>query len=124
MQYIDRELGQLVSIAATQDAHVSANQGHLIDRLQSIDFLSIIEFVSGKPKISTARALTIELAYDQKLISRKTNVRFGEILRYSLCKEAPLRASVRAKDPRLPGGPSPAVGSDSWKNEKIRRAFG
>jgi hypothetical protein len=89
---MDRELGQLVSITATKDAHVSANQGHLIDRLQGIDFLSVLEYVSGKPKISTARALTIELAYDQKLISRMTNVRFGEILRYSLCKEAPLRA--------------------------------
>ncbi len=92
MQYLDRELGQLVSNVATQDAHVSTNQGHLIDRLSGIGFLSVIEYFSGKPKISTARALTIELAYDQKLISRKTNVRFGEILRYSLCKEAPLRA--------------------------------
>jgi hypothetical protein len=92
MQYIDRELGQLVTNTSTQYAHVSANQGHLIDRLQGIGFLSVIEFVSGKPKTSTSRALTVELAYDQKLISRKTNVRFGEILRYSLCKEAPLRA--------------------------------
>lgn len=91
MQYIDRELGQLVSTTSTQFER-SANQGHLIDRLQGISFLSVIEYVSGKPKISTSRALTVELAYDQKMIARRIDVRFGEILRYSLCKEAPLRA--------------------------------
>jgi hypothetical protein len=89
MQYIERELGQL-SNTSTQNASVCAEQGHLIDRLQGIGFLSVIEYISGKPKISKSRALTVELAYDQKL--RKTNVMFGEILRFSLCKEAPLRA--------------------------------
>lgn len=92
MQYIDRELEQLVSNTSTRYAPLNGNQGHLIDRLQGIGFLSVIEYRIGKPKISTSRALTAELAYDQRLISSKTKVRFGEILRYSLCKEAPLRA--------------------------------
>eukprot|EP00571_Detonula_confervacea_P008660 CAMPEP_0172317850 /NCGR_PEP_ID=MMETSP1058-20130122/33035_1 /TAXON_ID=83371 /ORGANISM="Detonula confervacea, Strain CCMP 353" /LENGTH=1651 /DNA_ID=CAMNT_0013032517 /DNA_START=344 /DNA_END=5299 /DNA_ORIENTATION=+ len=101
MQYLERELGQLVSTTSTIQQHTPAEnnvnqQGHLIDRMQGIGFLSIIEYARGKSKISTSRALTVDLSYDQKLSSSKNNnnrvVRFGEILRFSLCKEAPLRA--------------------------------
>ena len=88
---MERELGQLGSGTSTeQQAQTvnNANQGHLIDRMQGIGFLSM-----GKPKISTSRAFTVDMAYDQKLSSKTSSVvRFGEILRFSLCKEAPLRA--------------------------------
>lgn len=97
MQYIERELGQLLS--KTHDSSEQANQGHLIYRMQGIGFLSVIEYATGKPKISTSIALTVDLSYDQKLYQRKvekspptTIIRFGEVLRFSLCKEAPLRA--------------------------------
>jgi hypothetical protein len=99
MQYIERELVQLFSKNSGQILSENANRGHLIYRLQGIGFLSVIEYAKGKPKISTSRALTVDLAYDQKLHQcqvekslPKAIVRFGEILRFSLCKEAPLRA--------------------------------
>ena len=108
MQYMERELGQLLSVpsilpaAMSETTTTARNQqgqgkGHLIDRMQGIGFLSIIEYARGKPKISTSRALTVDMAYDQKVLSggvRNTNtvVRFGELLSHSLCKEAPLRA--------------------------------
>ena len=94
---MERELGQLGSRTSTEQQAQpvnNANQGHLIDRMQGIGFLSIIEYARGKPKISTSRAFTVDMAYDQKLSSKTSSpvVRFGEILRFSLCKEAPLRA--------------------------------
>jgi hypothetical protein len=99
MQYIEREIGQLLSETSGQNSSENANQGHLIYRLQGIRFLSVIEYAMGKPKVSTSRDLTVDLAYDQKLFQSKvekshpkTIIRFGEVLRFSLCKEAPLRA--------------------------------
>lgn len=99
MQFMERELGQLSSASASSilpeilpETNSNVNQGHLIDRMQGIGFLSIIEYARGKPKISISRALTVDLAYEQRWCSTKNSVRFGEILRYSLCKEAPLRA--------------------------------
>ena len=86
MQYIERELGRF-----TEDR--SNNQGHLIDSMQGTSVLTVIEFTMGKPKLSTSRALTVDLSYDHKWSRTKnTNIRFGEVLRYSLNKEAPLRA--------------------------------
>ena len=108
---MERELGQLLTPLpsilpeALDTTPPKANQqnqgGHLIDRMQGIGFLSVIEFANGKPKISISRALTVDLAYEQKVSSGDKNtatdsgssvVRFGEVLRHSLCKEAPLRA--------------------------------
>lgn len=95
MQYIDRELEQLLSTTTVRESSENAHQGHLIDSLQGISFLSVIEYATGKPTISRQRALTVDLAYDQKWqqrIDKNSAVRFGEVLRHSLCKEAPLRA--------------------------------
>ena len=86
MQLVEREFGQVV--ASTLGSLDTTS--HLIDRLQGVNFLSVIEYSQGKPKISTSRGLMIDLSYNPKLSG--SNVRFGEILRYSLCKEAPLRA--------------------------------
>lgn len=57
------------------------SQGQVIDKLQGIGFLTVIEFAKGAPKISLSRSLTIDLAYDQRLIKRNSSsfVRFGEI---------------------------------------------
>jgi uncharacterized surface protein with fasciclin (FAS1) repeats len=86
MQYLDRELGLLTS-------EPGQNQG-LVDSMQGIDFLSIIEYATSKSKVSTSRAFTVDLAYDQRWSKKDStpNIRFGEVLRYSLCKDAPLRA--------------------------------
>ena len=96
MQYIERELGQLSSSISTEQASTStSNQGgQLIDAVQGVSFLSIIEYARGKPKISTSRAFTVDLAYDKNLNrdNRNSVIRFGEILRFSLCKEVSLRA--------------------------------
>jgi len=101
MQYIERELGQISSREASTEEDApdkNVNQGsHLIDRMQGIGFLSIIEYAKGKPKASTSRAFTVDLAYDQRSGGAGRHetdgvVRFGEILRFSLCREAPLRA--------------------------------
>jgi hypothetical protein len=99
MQYIERELGQLLSKTPVKNSSGNANEGHLIYRLQGIGFLSVIEYATGKPKITTSKATGLDLAYDQKLYQSKaeksppkTITRFGEVLRFSLCKEAPLRA--------------------------------
>ena len=95
MQYIDRELEQLSSTSTVRESSEKANQGHLIDSLQGIGFLAVIEYTTGKPTVSRQRALTVDLAYDQKWqqrLDKKSPVRFGEVLRHSLCKEAPLRA--------------------------------
>ena len=87
VQYLDRELGLLTS---------ESGQGQgLVDSMQGINFLSIIEYATSKSKVSTSRAYTVDLAYDQRWTSKKDetpNIRFGEVLRYSLCKDAPLRA--------------------------------
>ena len=91
MQYIDKELTQL--LAASSDAPIS--EGKLVDRLQGLSFVSIVDFTSGNgaPKLSTSRNTIVDLEYNPRLHARESDiVRFGEILRYSLCKEAPLRA--------------------------------
>lgn len=82
---MERELGQLVSVS---ESPTSQAQGHLIDRMQGIGFLSVIDFARGKPKVSTSRALMVDLAYS----ASQAQARFGDILRFSLNKEAPLRA--------------------------------
>lgn len=95
MQYIDRELEQLSSTTTVRESSENAHEGHLIDSLQGIGFLSVIEYATGKPTISRQRALTVDLAYDQKWqqrLDKNSDVRFGEVLRHTLCKEAPLRA--------------------------------
>lgn len=86
VQYLDRELGLLTSESGQ-------SQG-LVDSMQGINFLSIIEYATSKSKVSTSRAYTVDLAYDQRWAKKDStpNIRFGEVLRYSLCKDAPLRA--------------------------------
>lgn len=83
VQYLDKELLQQGGSSGT------------IDGLQGLDFVSIIEYSSGKPKSSKSRALTVDLSYDQRWSFKKetsATIRFGDVLRYSLCREAPLRA--------------------------------
>jgi len=90
MQYIDKELTQLLSVSG--DTPIS--WGKLVDRLQGLSFVSIVEFTSGNgaPKLSMSRQTILDLEYNPRFHARESVVRFGEILRYSLCKEAPLRA--------------------------------
>mmetsp|Transcript_24951 Transcript_24951/g.49860 ORF Transcript_24951/g.49860 Transcript_24951/m.49860 type:complete len:1483 (+) Transcript_24951:213-4661(+) len=86
VQYLDRELGLLTS-------EPGQSKG-LVDSMQGINFVSIIEYATSKSKVSTSRAYTVDLAYDQRWSKKDAtpNIRFGEVLRYSLCKDAPLRA--------------------------------
>lgn len=100
MQYMEKELAQLSSSCSNLNeeapntaAYGTNHGGHFIDRLQGVGFLSIIEYARGKPKISTSRNFTVDLAYESnKATATSKGVRFGEILRSSLCKESPLRA--------------------------------
>jgi hypothetical protein len=79
-QFLDKELVQL-------------EKPNVIDELQGIDFVSIIEYSSSstKPKISTNRSMTLDLSYDEKWKGASA-ARFSDVLRFSLCKETPLRA--------------------------------
>ena len=100
MQFLDKELAQLISSTASADTtadNATQSQGSIIDNMQGISFLCINEYTTGsaKPTTSTSRALTVDLAYDQFIGHKKgdsIDVRFGDILRFSLCKEVPLRA--------------------------------
>ena len=95
MQYIERELGQLLSLTHSPTHALPlpsevTSQGQFIDKLQGINSISVIEYVNGKPKISTSRSLTVDMSYDGRQGGKA--LRFGEILRFSLCKASPLRA--------------------------------
>jgi hypothetical protein len=82
VQFVDKELVQL-------------GRGNVIDCIQGIDFVSLIEYTgTTQPTLSTNRARTVDLAYDQKWSYAKLDrpIRFSDILRFSLCKETPLRA--------------------------------
>jgi len=90
MHYMDKEIEQSSDANSDPTSHSS-----LIDPIQGINFVSVIEYSTGKPKVSSSRALTVDLCYDHKLYNKaetSLNVRFGDILRFSLCKEVPLRA--------------------------------
>lgn len=93
VQYIEKELDKLLSISRMKhllsfQPEATTTQGHIIDQMQGINFLSIIEYTNGKPKISTSRDLTCNLSYN----TRTKVTRFGEILRFSLNKDQRLRA--------------------------------
>lgn len=65
----------------------------LLDSFHGTDFLSVNEFITGSDVTSksTARALTVELAYEC-FRGEKKCVRFGQILQRALCGETRLRA--------------------------------
>lgn len=65
----------------------------LLDSFHGTDFLSVNEFItgSGDTSMSTARALTVELAYEGFRDEEKC-VRFGQVLQRALCGETRLRA--------------------------------
>jgi PAB-dependent poly(A)-specific ribonuclease subunit 2 len=83
-------------LAYQLDKELSKNSGtKRMDSLHGLDFISLNQFIIGSspPSQSTTRALTVDLNYD--LFSReaeKKPVRFGELLRHSLCRETRLRA--------------------------------
>lgn len=90
MHYIDKEFEQSSDARSDPTSHSS-----LIDPIQGMNFVSVIEYSTGKPKVSSSRALTVDLCYDHKLYNKaetSLDARFGDILRFSLCKEVPLRA--------------------------------
>lgn len=91
MQYIEKELGTYLHNSMILKPPESENQGDMIDQLQGIRFLSVIEYTKGKPKISSSRALTVDLAYGYG-VRQSRSTKFSQILRFSLCKEAPMRA--------------------------------
>jgi len=65
----------------------------LLDSLHGTDFMSVNEFIAGPGETSqsTARALTIDLAYDS-FREETSGVRFGKVLQRALCGETRLRA--------------------------------
>lgn len=65
----------------------------LLDSIHGTDFLSVNEFIGGSGEVSqsTARALTVELAYDS-FQEKGECIRFGQILQKALCKETRLPA--------------------------------
>ncbi|CAB9506151.1 PAN2-PAN3 deadenylation complex catalytic subunit PAN2 [Seminavis robusta] len=65
----------------------------LLDSMHGTDFVSVNEFItgSGETSQSTARAMTIELAYDCFKDDTEP-VRFGQVLQKALCRETRLRA--------------------------------
>lgn len=71
---------------------------NLIDSLQAMNSVSMNKFVTGSEGYSTSstRSYTVDLAYDD-FINRAGEgappmPEFGEVLRYSLCKDTRLRA--------------------------------
>jgi Ubiquitin carboxyl-terminal hydrolase len=64
-----------------------------VDSLHGTDFVSVNEFItgSGETSESTARAMTIELAYDSFREDTEP-IRFGQVLQRALCRETRLRA--------------------------------
>ena len=95
VQYIEKELGKMTDLHNSMPLKPpeSINQGDMIDQLQGIKFLSVIEYHKGhgKPKISSSRALTVDLTYGYD-VRQSRSTKFSHILRFSLCKEAPMRA--------------------------------
>lgn len=65
----------------------------VIDTLHGFSFVSINEFItgSGLPVVSKQHAMTLDLSYDP-FVKKPDGVKFGEVLRHALSKEAPLRA--------------------------------
>jgi len=82
------------------DKEAGITGGKPLDLLHGISFISINEFISGrgKPTVSKTRVLTLDLSYDPFLKARDATIkwRFGQILRYSLCRELRLRAWCKA----------------------------
>jgi len=82
------------------DKEAGAKGEKPLDLLHGINFVSVNEFINGrgKPTVSTTRALTLDLSYDPFLKARDATIkwRFGQILRYSLCRESRLRAWCKA----------------------------
>jgi len=70
---------------------------NLIDSLQGMNSVIINEFItgSGPPSVSSTRSYILDLAYDT-FLSKTGEVSvlpyFGDVLRYSLCKDIRLRA--------------------------------
>ena len=64
-----------------------------LDSLHGTDFVSVNEFItgSGETSQSTARAMTVELAYDS-FREVTEPIRFGQVLQQALCRETRLRA--------------------------------
>lgn len=69
-----------------------------LDSVCGMDFVGINEFVSGSdlPTTSPTRVLTVDLFYDGLDLNNQegpaSTIRFGDILRRTLCREARLRA--------------------------------
>jgi PAB-dependent poly(A)-specific ribonuclease subunit 2 len=83
-------------LAYQLDKELSKNSDKkLLDSLHGIDFVSSNQFITGSspPSHSTTRAMALDLSYD--IFSKgeeKKNIKFGELLQHSLCRETRLRA--------------------------------
>lgn len=108
LHHLDRELNITFDSMHCQRVSKSrrANRGkdksvkslNLLDSLQGMNSVSTNKFVTGSEGYSTSstRSYTVDLAYDT-FISRPNDdalpmPEFGEVLRYSLCKDVRLRA--------------------------------
>jgi Ubiquitin carboxyl-terminal hydrolase len=71
----------------------NASNSKVLDSMHGTNFVSVNEFItgSGETSQSTARAMTIELAYDC-FRDETEPVRFGHVLQRALCRETRLRA--------------------------------
>ena len=108
LHHLDRELNTTFDSMHSQRCGKSkrANRGkdkcikplNLLDSLQGMNSVSTNKFVTGSEGYSTSstRSYTVDLAYDTFISRPGDDVlpmpEFGEILRYSLCKDVRLRA--------------------------------
>lgn len=78
------------------DKELSKSTEHkLMDSLHGIDFVSSNLFLTGSsaPSESSTRAMTLDLSYDLfQRVENKRDIRFGDLLQHSLCRETRLRA--------------------------------
>ena len=83
LHHLDKEAGSKKNIAKP------------LDSTHGADFVSTNTFINGKgkPSISSTRSMTLDLCYDKYVNLKDTSeIRFGDILYHSLCRESRLRA--------------------------------
>jgi hypothetical protein len=78
-----------------KEAGSKKNMVKPLDSTHGADFVSTNTFISGKgkPSISSTRSMTLELSYDKYAhVKDVSDIRFGDILYHSLCRQSRLRA--------------------------------
>lgn len=97
LHHLDSELSS-ANITKKKSTKSNSSQTKLIDSLYGMNAVSMNQFVNegaGTESISVTRSNTVDLAYEaflSKTGNTPTLPDFGELLRFSLCKDIPLRA--------------------------------